>query len=229
MGARRTELRAPRVAGRERMLNAGNLAPVLLGALMLAACGSQEPARSNVAAFNPARPAPVAVAPPAAENLRSRLALLDRAVTRWQGAPSLRVAHEAAEEARNLVVGANGPFYGDADRDGKTSGANSIGVLPGLRGEPGLADPGDNGCVIADVLGGPWSDPALRWSRLQAAVASWAPARNTFPSLPSHPQRVVGWASLALKSNSLADAREYASHARLHVDISRRAVDHCRR
>lgn len=211
------------------MLNASKLGCVLFGSLMLAACGSPEPAKSNVVAFNPAQSAPEAVAPAAAENLSSRLALLDQAVTRWQEAPSLRVAHEAAEEARNLVVGANGPFYGDANGDGKISGANSVGVLPGLKGEAGLADPNENSCVIADVLGGHWSDPAMRWSRLQTAIASWAPTKNTFPSLPSHPQRVVGWASLTLQSNRLAHAHEYASHARLHVDISQRALNNCRR
>ncbi|MBA3512428.1 hypothetical protein [Sphingomonas sp.] len=169
------------------------------------------------------------MAPTAAETLATRLAFLDQAVTRWQEAPTLRVAHEAAEEARNLVVGATGPFYGDANGDGKISGANSVGVLPGLKGEAGLADPDENSCVVADVLGGRWSDPAMRWSRLQGAIASWTPAKNTFPSLPSHPQRVVGWASLTLQSNRLADAHEYASHARLHADISLRALHNCRR
>lgn len=211
------------------MLNANKLACVLLGSLILAACGSSEPANSNVAAFTPTQSAPATVAPTAAETLGSRLAFLDQAVIRWRQAPTLRVAHEAAEEARNLVVGANGPFYGDADRDGKIGGANLMGVLPGLRGEAGLANPNENSCVNADVMGGRWSDPAMRWSQLQRAIASWTPAKNTFPSLPSHPQRVVGWASLTLKSNRLADAHEYARHARLHVDISLRALHNCRR
>jgi hypothetical protein len=217
------------IAGRQRVQNVRKVVSVLLSGLILAACGSPEPAKSKTAVFNPAKPAPAVVARAATETLRTRLALLDRAVTRWQKAPTLRVGHEAAEEARNLIVGANGPFYGDATGDGKISGAKSMGVLPGLKGEPGLADPNENGCVIADVLGGRWSDPAMRWSQLERAIAGWRPTKNTFPSLPSHPQRVVGWASLTLKSDRLANAREYAGHARLHVDISLRALDNCRR
>ena len=215
------------------MLNARKLAFLALGSLMLATCGSPDPHKSKSATFAEAKTAAVAapavVAPNSAETLGSRLALLNQAVTRWQQAPTLRVAHEAAEEARNLVVGANGPFYGDADRDGKIGGANLMGVLPGLRGEAGLAKPNMNSCIDADVLGGRWSEPAVRWSQLQRAIASWTPAKNTFPSLPSHPQRVVGWASLTLNSKRLADAHEYARHAQLHVDISLRALHNCRR
>jgi hypothetical protein len=217
----------------ERVPNAREIASLILSSLMLAACGSPDTHKSRGATIGEAKtaavPARAAVAPTAAETLGSRLALLDQAVIRWRQAPTLRVAHEAAEEARNLVVGANGPFYGDADRDGKIGGANSMGVLPGLRGEAGLANPNENGCVVADVLGGRWSDPAMRWSQLQSAIARWRPTTNTFPSLPSHPQRVVGWASLTLNSNRLADAHEYARHARLHVDISLRALHNCRR
>ena len=229
MGVRGQEELVRWIGGCERVQNASEVVSLLLSSLMLAACGSPEPAKSNVAAFTQAQPAPAAVAQAAAETLRTRLALLDQAVTRWQEAPTLRVAHEAAEEARNLIVGPNGLFYGDATGDGKISGANPVGVLPGLKGEAGLADPNENGCVVADVLGGRWRDPAIRWSQLQRAIAGWTPAKNTFPSLASHPQRVVGWASLTLKSDRLADAREYASHARLHVDISLRALNNCRR
>ncbi len=216
-------------SGRKHVLNASKLACVLLGFSMLIACGSPERAKSNVAAFIPAQPTAVAAPPPAAENLSTRLALLNQAVTRWQQAPTLRVAHEAAEEARNLVVGSHGPFYGDANGDGKISGAKSSGILPGLKSEAGLVASNANSCIIADVLGGRWSDPARRWSLLQRAIVSWTPAKNTFPSLPSHPQRVVGWASLTLKSSKLVDAHEFASHARLHVDISQRALNNCRR
>ena len=217
------------IARHMRVQHGGKVVSVLVSGLILAACGSPEPAKSKVAVTIPAKPAPALLARAATETLGTRLALLDRAVTRWQKALTLRDGHEAAEEARNLVVGANGPFYGDATGDGQISGANSKGVLPGLNGEPGLADPHENGCVVADVLGGRWSEPSMRWSQLERAIAGWTPTKNTFPSLPSHPQRVVGWASLTLKSDSLANAREYAGHARLHVDISLRALNNCPR
>ncbi len=78
-----------------------------------------------------------------ASALALRLAEIDGAVRRWRRAPDLRVAHAAAEEARNLVVGPAGPYYGDADRDGAVAGASSIGLLPGLAGEAGLAQAAD--------------------------------------------------------------------------------------
>lgn len=214
----------------KRVPNARVRACLLAGCLMVAACGSAEPAR-NMTPLAEAGPAPATVVPAKAETetLRTRLGLLDQAVTRWQKAPSLRVAHQSAEEARNLVVGPYGPFYGDSDGDGTISGASMMGVLPGLGGERGLAGPGDNACIVADVLGGSWSDPARRWSILRSAIERWRPGANTFPSLPSHPQRVVGWATLTLKSKRLADAHEYASHARIHVDVSLRATNSCRR
>ena len=214
------------------MLNPKEFTSLVLGLMMLAACGSPDSHKSRnavIAEKRAAVPAPAPVALPPVETLASRLELLEQVVIRWQRAPTLHVAHEAAEEARNLVVGANGPFYGDADRDGKIGGANTVGVLPGLMGETSLANPNDNSCVGAVVLGGRWSDPALRWAQLQSAIARWRPSANTFPSLPSHPQRVVGWASLTLSSNRLADAHEYARHARLHVDISLRALHNCGR
>ncbi|QDP18867.1 hypothetical protein [Sphingomonas xanthus] len=184
---------------------------------------------SSADARDDAVAAPALTASTAPETLASRLARLDRAVLRWQDASTLAVAHAAAEEARNIVVGAHGPFYGDADRNGEVGGASPVGILPGLKGEAGLAGPNENRCVNADVLGGEWSNPALRWSQLENAIARWRPEANSFPSLPSHPQRVVGWASLTLGSASLDDAREYARHARLHVDFSLRALHDCDR
>jgi len=202
---------------------------MLLIPLTLATCGSREAAISDVA--TPIRVLPALPAPsqPGADDLRGRLVILDRVIKRWREAPTLHIGHEAAEEARNLIVGAPGPFYGDANGDGKIGGATAVGVLPGLKGEAGLAGPNSNACVVADVLGGSWSEPVMRWSQLQSAIARWTAARNTFPSLPSHAQRVVGWASLALKSDSLADARAYAGHARIHVDVAVLALTSCRR
>jgi hypothetical protein len=80
--------------------------------------------------------------------------------------------------------------------------------------------------VRRDVLGGDWDDPAARWAMLSEAIAQWAPDHNTFPSLPSHPMRIVGWATLA-QSATFDNAIEYAGHAKLHVDVSRDALDHC--
>ncbi len=160
--------------------------------------------------------------------LQLRLAAIDGAVRRWRQASNLRVAHDAAEEARNLIVGAAGPYYGDSDRDGSVAGASSRGLLPGRSGEAGLAQPGDGACVVRDILGGGWEQPARRWSILEAAIEVWSPSRNTFPSLPSQPQRIVGWATLTLSSRQLATARGYGEHAQLHSDISRAALVGCK-
>ena len=213
---------------RKRLCNTDTPVIALLILLALASCGSPPPVTSNLAAVGEAKAAPSKVKK-SADTLNTRLVALDRAVLRWQTAPTLEIAHEAAEEARNLIVGASGPYYGDANKDGEIAGASAAGVLPGLKGEASLAVPTNNACVVADVLGGSWSEPAVRWSLLQTAIARWTPTRNTFPSLPSHAQRVVGWATLTLSSDRLVEAREYAKHARLHVDIAIRALKRCPR
>ena len=82
-------------------------------------------------------------------------------------------------------------------------------------------------CVEADVLGGPWDDAPARWWTMVTAIDEWAPDGNTFPTLPSHPQRVVGWATLTLGTEDLDAAHEYAGHAMLHVDITRAAFTDC--
>ncbi|MGE3856396.1 MAG: hypothetical protein AB7G21_05525 [Dehalococcoidia bacterium] len=173
-------------------------------------------------------PTPTAGDTPHRAALAERLAAIDRAVSAWQAASDLPAARRAAEEARNLVVGADGPSYGDSDGDGTVRGAGAAGLLPGLTGVAGLAAEEDGACVVRDVLGGSWADPAARWAELDARIAAWAPANNTFPALPSHPQRIVGWATLALRARSLDEAVEYAGHARLHVDVSVRALTDCR-
>lgn len=145
----------------------------------------------------------------------ARLDAIDEAVARWADAGSLDEAAAAAEQARGLV-----------DGEGDTPGPP--GLLPGRDGETGLVSP-LAGCaaVEADVLGGDWSDPTERWAVADEAIAEWAPGNNTFPSLPSHPQRVVGWATLTVGTSSLDDAHEYAGHAKLHVDVSREALATC--
>lgn len=125
---------------------------------------------------------------------------MDRAALRWEAASALRIAHEAAEEVRNLIVGSFGPFHDDANKDGQIAGKSVVGILPGLRGEASLVSPNDNACVVADVLGGNWREPAKHWFQFESALSRWTTSRNTFPSLPSHAPRVVRWASLTLKS-----------------------------
>jgi len=197
--------------------------------LALVACGSPDISTQNRVEFSLSPRSKPITQQALPDTLGSRLAALDVAVTRWQRAPDLRQAHKAAEEARNLIVGPAGPFYGDANRDGKVSGVVAFGMLPGLRGEASLARQTDGPCVVAHILGGSWRDPAGRWAILEQAISRWTPTRNTFPSLPSHIQRVVGWASLTLNSRSLANAREYAKHARLHVNIANQSANDCGR
>ncbi len=178
-------------------------------------------------------PAPAATASGAAAGAtptraEQRLDAMSEAVAEWSAAATIQEAHRAAESARNLVVGPGGPLYGDADGDGTTGGESDTGLLPALDGSPGLADAGEpNPCVEADVLGGPWDDARARWDIMLTAIDEWAPDHNTFPSLPSHPQRVVGWATLTLASDDLDLAHEYAGHARLHVDVSTAAYEGC--
>jgi len=164
---------------------------------------------------------------PSTHSARERLDQIAAEVSAWRGAPNLSKAKRHAEAARNLIVGPTGPGYGDADGDGKVSGANATGLLPGLKGSAALTVPAANTCVARDLLGGSWEDPAGRWAVLQAKIAAWRPDNNTFPTLPSHAQRIVGWASLTLGSVNLNRAREYAGHANIHVDVSRAALTRC--
>lgn len=160
--------------------------------------------------------------------LALRLAAINDAVGRWRSASDLRVAHAAAEEARNLVVGPTGPYYGDADRNGAIAGRSNIGLLPGRAGQPGLARHTDGACVVRDILGGDWEQPAQRWSLLETAIKEWSPSTNTFPRLRSHPQRIAGWATLTLASKQVSMAREFGSHAQIHSTVSRGAVGACK-
>ena len=155
-----------------------------------------------------------------------RMNAIDEAVAVWRSASSVEDAQVAAEAAANLVVGPNGPGYGDRNGDGVVAGEATAGVLPGLDGTPeGLAIPlAANGCIRRDVLGGPWDDPGTEWGAMLVAIDEWRPDNNTMPTLASHPMRVVGWATFTLDSDSLDEASEYAGHAKLHVDISARAL-----
>jgi len=198
--------------------------------LLLVGCSgaSSQPPTSpdaSVASPTPAPSAPAASADLPA--LDARLVAIDDAINRWRSAADLASAHRAAEEARNLVVGPAGPGYGDADGDGTIEGVTDIGLLPGLAGEPGLATAAAGACVERDVLGGSWVDPAERWSIMETAIGAWSESNNTFPSLPSHPQRIVSWATLALAAPDLATALEYGGHAHLHIDVALRTATAC--
>ena len=119
------------MAIRKRVRN--TVAPVimLLIPLVLAACGSRAPVTSDFAAVAGVKAAPSGLQQRSAEILSTRLVALDQTVLRWQTASTLRVAHDAAEEARNLIVGASGPYYDDANRDGLIAGRSVVGVLRG--------------------------------------------------------------------------------------------------
>ena len=161
-------------------------------------------------------------------DLVARVDAIDAAIAEWRGARTLAAAKVGAEKARNLVTGPAGPAYGDLDGDGTIGGEVEAGLLPGLGGKAGLASARPNPCMIADVLGGNFSQAAARWATMDRAIANWRADKNTFPSLPSHPQRIVGWATLTLQRANLAQAKSYAGHAQLHADKTRAAITQCK-
>lgn len=205
---------------------------VAAAAIGLAACGGASTTVSVSGAELPPAPEGGAVTTGGVvdedgASFTERMAAVDEAVGVWRDASTIEAAHEAAEAAANLIVGPNGPDYGDRSGDGVVSGESAVGLLPGLDGVPaGVAIPlSANRCVTRDVLGGTWIDPGAEWGAMLTAIDEWRPDNNTMPTLASHPMRVVGWATFTLDSDSLDDAHEYAGHATLHVDISVRALD----
>lgn len=160
--------------------------------------------------------------------LVARVDAIDAAIEQWRRAPSLVSAKAGAEKARNLITGPDGPNYGDLDGDGTIGGRVDAGLLPGLGGQAGLASAQPNLCVTVHVLGGDFSRAAVRWATMDRAISNWRADNNTFPSLPSHPQRIVGWATLTLQRANLAQAQNYAGHAQLHADRTRAAVTRCK-
>lgn len=205
---------------------------------LVGACSSElapEPKASSVTPAN-VQVGPTAARPSASVRskqadhaaLMARVDAIDAAIAEWGGARTLAEAKAGAEEARNLITGSNGPGYGDLDGDGTISGQVEVGLLPGLAGQAGLASASPNPCTKTDVLGGDFSQAAARWATMDRAIADWRADNNTFPSLPSHPQRIVGWASLTLQSADLGLAREYAGHAQMHADKTRTAITRCK-
>ena len=169
-----------------------------------------------------------AVKPDVAEfTYRERMLKIDDAATAWKNADTIEIAKSAAESAANLVVGPGGPGYGDRDGDGTIEGEADFGVLPGLDGSPvGLANGvPDNECVVNEVLGGSWDDPAGRWATMQTAIDDWTTANNTMSNLPSRPMRIVGWATFTLATDSLDDAQSYGGQAALEVVQSLDTLD----
>jgi len=212
---------APAMTRRRASEHAPRAVAMLAAVLVAALAGCASGATPNATASMPMETGA------SDEALLERLDAIGEAVAAWRSADDLATASRAAEGARNLVVGPAGPYYGDGDGDGTVEGASAVGLLPGLHGEVGLATTDHGACVVRDVLGGDWSDAAERWAILERAIDDWAPTNNTFPALPSHPQRLIGWATLTLAATDLASAREYGGHAQLHLDVSRRAIDAC--
>lgn len=198
-------------------------APLALLTFLLTSCASASDAVGTPTAAETGHGSTGSLAAP----VQQRLAALQAAVDVWERADDLTTAKAAAETARNLVTGPDVSGYGDVDEDGRTGGASEIGLLPGEQGQPGLVTSPASACVERDVLGGSWDNPAARWEEVHTRITAWSRTNNTFPALASHPQRVVGWASLTLATPSLELAREYASHAQLHVRIAREALNDC--
>jgi hypothetical protein len=190
------------------------LAITLVVALSLAACGTSSPKTDPMDGL---------------AEVQARIDDIANQVSAWRDAPDLADATAAAEAAANLVVGPNGPGYGDRNSDGVVSGETDTGLLPGIDGTPEgvlIAGLGDVACLQPDVLGGAWDDPTTLWGEMTAAINEWAQNNNTFPSLASHPMRIVGWATLT-QTATLDEAHEYARHATLHVNVSNEALTGC--
>lgn len=164
------------------------------------------------------------------DSVTERVDAIAAQVTVWTEATTVEEASRAAEAAANLIVGPNGPGYGDRNGDGAIDGASERGLLPGSSGDPAgviLDDLGALECVERDVLGGSWDDPAARWNEMIEAIERWEPTNNTMPTLASHPMRVVGWATQTIEAGDLELAHEYAGHAQLHVDVTVGALANC--
>lgn len=183
------------------------LALVACAALALGACGDDDD------------PPATAGAQPALE----RAEAIEDAVAAWADAPTLDEAQRHAEDARNLITGPAVQGAGDIDGDGSAEPVDE-GLLPGDDGSAGLATGLPGRCVELDVLGGAWDEPAERWDDVLRRIDAWTPQNNPFPELPSHAQRVVGWATLTVRADDLADAREYSSHAASHAALVTRAL-----
>ncbi len=187
--------------------------------LMVSACGSTSIESTTTSTVRSTRPGAA----------YERLDQIAAQVDAWAGSSDLGEARSHAEAAANLVVGSGGLGYGDRDGDGVVTGKAEEGLLPGLAGTPAgiiLTTIGGVECVSEDVLGGEFHDAAERWRLLDEAINEWAPNNNTFPTLPSHPMRIVGWATLT-QMGTFDQAIEFAGHAELHVNVTRDSLQRC--
>ena len=202
------------------------LTGLIVAGIVLAACGGTD----GTAATDSVTPAAaVTSATNESETPDDRVERIAAEVDAWAASGTLDEARAHAEAAANLVVGPGGLGYGDRDGDGSINGEVTVGLLPGPTGSPAglvLDQIGPSDCVNRDVLGGDWSDPVARWDLLADAIAEWSTVNNPFPALPSHPMRIVGWATLA-QTSTFDDAIEFSGHADLHVDVSRNALADC--
>jgi hypothetical protein len=199
---------------------------VILIVALAAGCGGEGNASTGETAENGAGPDGTSTDVDAAA-MRTRLDEIAAQVAVWGTSDDLAEVRSASEAAANLVVGPQGPGYGDRDGDGSVAGANDEGLLPGLAGTPsGIASAlADRTCVARDVLAGTVDDPHAAWAEMDSAIDAWTPNNNTMPSLASHPMRIVGWSTFTLESDSIDDAHDYAGHAQLHVDVALHALD----
>ena len=208
------------------------VAVALAGAWLLAACGD-DGGTTDTGGSETTASESAASETSASEGAADSSAIADRldaiqvAIDDWAGAETIEEAHVAAETAHNLVSGTETLGAGDRDGDGTVGGDVDAGLLPAQDGSTGLVADLPEECDLVDVLGGDWSDPEQRWETVQTAIEEWAPTNNTFPDLPSHPQRIVGWATLTLRSDDLDEAHEYSGHAQLHLDVARDAIEAC--
>ena len=193
----------------------GRAAASITGALVivaitwLAGCGATTAAKPTATTPTPT---------PAQRDALSRADAIAGAVRHWARATTIAGAHAAAAQARALVTGPNVSAFPS------TRSNVTVGLLPSDDGAPGLATPVATGCVVVSVLGGSWTQPRKRWSDLAERIKRWRPDHNTFPQLPSHAQRVVGWATLTLDTGALSEAIEYAGHATGHAGVVRDAL-----
>lgn len=219
-------MRAARFRGSGSRIATKVLVTTAAGAFLLAGCGdddstsSADSATSGDGATNASVEIDLAVVAPRLEEVQD-------AIDAWAAATTIEDARAAAETAHNLVSGTATFVPADRDGDGTVGGEVDQGLLPSEDGTTGLVSEMPEHCDLTDVLGGDWSDPAQRWAVVASAIDAWTPTDNTFPSLPSHPQRIVGWSALTLASDDLDEAHEYAGHARLHLDVTRDAIDDC--
>ena len=191
----------------------------LLATALLGACGSSD----DTPPAEPGSSSGMGTGTSETAAVLERIEQVQQQVDLWRDASTIDDAQAAAAEARLLVTG---PGVAGLEPPAGTPADVTEGLLPDDSDRPGLASAVKD-CAGPDLLGGSWDDQEQRWQILRTAIDEWAPDNNTFPSLPSHPQRVVGWATLTLGTSDLDLAQEYSGHAQLHVDAARDALADC--